>query len=100
MENFKQIIILSTKTYQGNIFLLQKQCKIIDDAHLEVDNHIYSFDYLIFDDPKLIQNFNEINFLVENNLPVTNFFLQTSIENIYFTENKIEEALNNILENE
>ena len=91
MEITKQIIIVSTNSQINNSLCLTINHPIflLDDAHLKDGETTYIFDYLIFTNTDLILNFRE-----------TNFF-QTTYENIYFTsDNVIDEALQNINENE
>ena len=39
--------------------------------------------------------------MFENNIPITNFYHQTSLENIYYiTEDNLEQKVNDIIDNE
>ena len=103
MEITKQIIIVSKNSQINNSLCLTINHPIflLDDAHLKDGETTYIFDYLIFTNTDLILNFRETNILHEGGLPLTNFFFQTTYENIYFTsDNLIDEALQNINENE
>lgn len=103
MEEFKQIIILTTKlstTFEGT-FMINEPIVLIDDTHLKTNNINYIFDYLIITDISLVSNFKQTNILHEHGLPVTNCFYQTTYENVYYTsDDKIEEVLQNLYENE
>lgn len=103
MEKYYSILILS-KNYQtsdSENLVLSDAIFLIDDTHLEFANQIYTFDYLIFTSPSEIKNFRSTNILHEAGIPVTNMYFQTTFENIYYTsDEKIEEAIQNIKEND
>ncbi len=103
MEEFKQIIILSYKAIvnKDELFLINKPITLIDDTHLMINDITYVFDYLVFTNANLINNLEQTSILMEGNVPVTNYFFQTTYENIYYTsDEKINLALQNIIENE
>lgn len=99
MEQYYQIIILSNtfKTTKSDILVIDKSIILEDDVHLTYNNQVYSFDYLIFTDVNQISNFRKTNILHEDNLPITNFYHQTTYENIYYTNN-IENVIDIIFE--
>ena len=84
-NNFKQIILISSNyknplvVKSTNIFCIDYG-ELIDGYSLKYDNRIYYFDYLIFDDLKLVKN---LNIRLEHKKALTNYYLQTSIENIF-----------------
>jgi len=102
MERYEQIIILTkANAFTNEALFLNSKAFLIDDAHLKINDDIYTFDYLIFTDPSLIINYLDTSILKEFNIPVVNFFYQTSIENIYYTScDLISEAIKNIKDGE
>lgn len=84
-----------------DILYLNQAFKFIDDQHIQVNDEIIEFEYLIYSN-KIDVNFNDENMLLtENNIPVTNYFYQTTKENIYYiTEDNLEEKINEIIYNE
>ena len=102
MNKTAQIIILD-KNYISKldeVIVLNESVELIDEVTIKLANKdIYNFDYLIFTDPSLISNFKETNILHDGGFPVTNYFHQTTYENIYYvTCDNIEIALDNIFE--
>lgn len=89
MKDFYQIIIL-TKNHMNNInenyFQINNSVELISNNEIKYNDLIVSFDYLIFDDTNLLSNFHETNILHENQIPTTNFFNATSIENIFYSK--------------
>ena len=96
--SFFPIIVLSNKIY-NDIFTITKPIYLKDSNTLLYNDEEISFDYLIFEDTSLITNLNNTQIMLENNIPITNFFNQTSIENIFFTSN-ISLTINDIINNE
>ena len=84
-----------------DILYLNNPFKFIDENHIQVNDEIIEFEYLIYSN-KIDVNFtDESMLLMENNIPVTNFFYQTTKENIYYiTEENLEEKINEIIYNE
>ena len=81
--------IYNNESHNKTIDLLvnskQNICKIIDENTLEIDNEIIYFDYLIIDSIDTFQNLflkNNI-YLNDENIPITNCFHQTTIDNIF-----------------
>ena len=102
MEKYSTIIILSNSytTNDENILVLNDEVILDDDMHISAKDSTYSFDYLVFTDVTKIKNFKSTNILHEDGIPVTNFFHQTTYENIYYPVNgNIDEAIENIKEN-
>ncbi len=77
------IIVSQNKIKIENTFLVNSLVTIIDDYHLLYNNEIIEFDYLITDDYHLLKDLQKANILLDEDLPVTNFFGQTSVEHIY-----------------
>ena len=74
---------------------------LIDENHLKYKNEIIEFEYLIYTNKLNITYKNKNILLFENNIPVTNFYHQTTLENIYFiTEDNLEQKINDIINNE
>lgn len=87
--NFYVIIILSKKKIPNlneNYLQIDKPVKLLNQTTISYHDQDISFDYLIFDDIELISNFLSTNILHDNQIPITNFFKVTSIENILFTK--------------
>ena len=86
---------------QLDALFITKNFILIDDHHLKWNNAIIEFEYLIYSN-KLAVTFQKENILLlENNIPVTNFYYQTTLENIYFiTEDDLEQKINDIINNE
>ena len=84
-----------------DILYLNNPFIFIDENHIQVNDQIIEFEYLIYSN-KIDVNFtDESMLLIENNIPVTNFFYQTTKENIYYiTEENLEEKINEIIYNE
>lgn len=84
-----------------DILYLNNSFIFIDENHIQVNDEIIEFEYLIYSN-KIDVNFtDESMLLMENNIPVTNFFYQTTKENIYYiTEENLEEKINEIIYNE
>lgn len=84
-----------------DILYLNNPFIFIDENHIQVNDEIILFEYLIYSN-KIDVNFtDESMLLMENNIPVTNFFYQTTKENIYYiTEENLEEKINEIIYNE
>ena len=78
-----------------DILYLNNPFIFIDENHIQVNDQIIEFEYLIYSN-KIDVNFtDESMLLIENNIPVTNFFYQTTKENIYYiTEENLEEKIN------
>lgn len=84
-----------------DILYLNNPFMFIDENHIQVNDEIIEFEYLIYSN-KIDVNFtDESMLLMENNIPVTNFFYQTTKENIYYiTEENLEVKINEIIYNE
>lgn len=101
MNKFYPIIILSKNKIENlekNYLQISLPINLINNITIIFENCEYSFDYLIFDDINLINNYFETNILHDNNIPVTNFFNATSIDNIFYSKNIINTIYN--IENE
>ncbi|MBR2891357.1 MAG: hypothetical protein IKC22_03125 [Bacilli bacterium] len=78
------IIIVTHKNINvDDALIINDKVQIIDDYHLSYQNQIIEFDYLITDDMNLLTDLEKTNILIDIDVPVTNFFGQTSIEHIY-----------------
>lgn len=89
MKDFYQIIILTKNPVNNineNYFQINNSVELISNNEIKYNDLIVSFDYLIFDDTNLLSNFHETNILHENQIPTTNFFNATSIENIFYSK--------------
>lgn len=101
MEKYYELIILSNthNLNTDNAITIDKPVKLINDVTLEIDDITYSFNYLIFTNTSQISNFYETNILHENGIPVTNFYYQTTYENIFYQgDGNIELAIETLYE--
>ena len=92
MNYFYLIIVTKEKVQLDNnldVFYINDECTLIDDHHINYQNEIFEFEYLIYSN-KAELSFKDNNLIInENNIPITNFYFQTSLEHIYYiTENK------------
>ena len=67
-----------------DILYLNNPFIFIDENHIQVNDEIIEFEYLIYSNKIDIIFTDESMLLMENNIPVTNFFYQTTKENIYY----------------
>ena len=83
MKDFYQVIILTLKRFaifNSNYLIINTPVFLLNSNEI-----IISFDYLIFDNIKLISNYLNSNILHDHTIPITNYFNATSIENIFYT---------------
>ena len=87
------MIIIVSKTYKltnefislkDEIKIIDSEVEIIDDAYLKHNGELINYDYLISDDYTLLNNINNAHVLLDDLKPLTNFYQQTSIDNIYY----------------
>lgn len=93
------IILVTNKTnveLDTEHLVINSPIKLIDDCHLEYDNTKIEFDYLIVEDSTFILEEN-LDFVKDGNLIITNWVGQTSIEHIYIGnfDKAIDDLLNN-----
>lgn len=81
---------------QDELLIIDSTIDFISDIELIYHDKIISFDYLIIDDLKLCQNLKKTQILIDDNVPVTNFYHQTSNEYIYY--GNIEKCIKHICE--
>lgn len=98
------IIITNEKIKLDNkldVLYFNSSFSLIDDCHLQINNEIFEFEYLIYSS-KVAVNYTAENYLMmENNIPITNFYYQTSKENIYYiTEENLKEKIEEIINSE
>ncbi len=76
--------------------IINEPVLLIDDLHLSYNNEIMEFDYLVAYDESFILD-NNLPFVKDGNIIITNWVGQTSIENIYIGnfEKAIDDLLNN-----
>ena len=73
-----------TLKQQLDVLFIRNDFIFIDDHHIKYNNEIIEFEYLIYSN-ELNVTFEKKNMLMfENNIPITNFYHQTSLENIYY----------------
>lgn len=100
MQYFDLIIITKNKiTIQLPIdyLLINDDFILLDEHHIKINQQIYEFNYLIYT-ADLQVKYENINILLEENIPVVNFFYQTSIENIYYiNKDNYQEIINEII---
>ncbi len=94
------IIFLTNNTLQlteeFDYLLINEPVKLLDDYHLEYNNQVIEFDYLIIEDQSFIISEN-LPFIKDGSLIITNWVGQTSIEHIYIGnfDKAIDDLLNN-----
>ncbi len=93
------ILIISKEFKNTNLLedmtVINNEVKFVDDFHIEYNNQIVEFDYLLCDDLNLLSGFEKTNILMDE-IPVCNFFGQTSLEHIYIgdLETSIDHLIN------
>ena len=84
-----------------DVMYINDEFTLVDDHHIKYQNKIIEFEYLIYSSNLTINYDNSNLLLFENNIPITNFYFQTSLENIYYiTENDLKNKLLEIINNE
>ena len=88
---------LNNLPVDNDIKVINEPVKLIDDYHLEYQNEIIEFDYLLAEDQSYLINYQELPFIIDNGIILTNWVGQTTIENIYVCNlNKaLDELFNN-----
>lgn len=66
-----------------NIKAITDNIKIIDSYHFSLKNEIITFDYLIIKDYKKLENIKKLDCLIDDNVIITNYYLQSSLEHIF-----------------
>lgn len=104
MNYYYLIIITKEKvklSFNLDVHFINNSFTLIDDHHLLYNDETYEFEYLIYSN-KIDTKYQKENLLLkENNIPVTNFYYQTTLENIYYiNEENLEQKINEIIENE
>ena len=88
MKDFYQVIILTLKRFaifNSNYLIIHTPVFLLNSNEIKINEKIISFDYLIFDNIKLISNYLNSIILHDHTIPITNYFNATSIENIFYT---------------
>ena len=96
------IIILTNKTINNlpdyeDLIIINKPIKLLDEFHLEYDNKIIEFDYLLAEDQSYLTNYQDLPFIIDNGVILTNWVGQTTIENIYV--GNLDKALDELFNN-
>lgn len=91
MKNIYSFILLTkTKMISScDAMVIQDNVIYLNDHQIEYQGQSIYFDYLLFDDIHAFINYHTIPFVKENNLPIVNFFKQTSISNMFYTNDLI-----------
>lgn len=95
------IIIISNKTIDFNkedILVINSNVQLISDYELKYNDNLIQFDYLIIDDLSKISNIENGKMLLDDGIPVTNWYGETSVESIFYGD--INKALNFLFEGE
>lgn len=101
MKDYYPLIVLSPQPFACSMdyVCIANPVELLNDHQIKFQNQVIDFEYLVFTASSLLSNFRETNILHEAGLPVTNYFLQTNFENIYFAEEcRLDEAISNIQE--
>lgn len=99
MQYFDLIIITKHKIeikLNLDYKLIFEDFSFIDEHHLKVNDTIFEFNYLIYTKDLNVYYPSDNFILIEDDIPITNFFYQTSLEHIYYI-NK-EDIVNIIIE--
>ena len=83
----EMIVIISTKNMnlnQDDILLINSKVEIIDDTKLKYQDQLINYDYLLIEDMSLVSGLTSINILLDEGIPVTNWYGETTIDNIYY----------------
>lgn len=101
-EEYAYLLIITkgTPNILTNVdyLLLHDNFTFLDDCHIKVNNKVIEFCYLIYSN--LINvTYPTTSFIIsENDIPLTNWIYQTSIENIYYiNEVNLNEVVNEII---
>lgn len=101
MKYFYLIIVAKGNVHVDDsidCLIINSDCTLIDDKHLICNNKTYEFEYLIYSNELTITN---SLVMLENNIPITNYYYQTSLEHIYYiTEDNLQEKIDDIINNE
>ena len=91
MKNVYSFILLTKTAISSScdILILPNQVTYLNDHQIEYLGQSIDFDYLLFDDIHAFSNYDAIPFVKENHLPIVNFFKQTSISNMFYTNDLI-----------
>lgn len=91
MKNFYTFILLTKTKISSSLdgIVCPDQVTYLDNHQIEYLGQLIHFDYLLFDDVDAFINYDTIPFLKENDIPVVNFFKQTSISNMFYTNDLI-----------
>lgn len=91
MKNFYTFILLTKMKISSSydIIVFQDKVSYIDDHQIEYQGQRIHFDYLLFDNISAFINYDTIPFLKEDAIPIVNFFKQTSISNMFYTNDLI-----------
>ena len=88
MTNFYTLLIVTKGNYTPNenldCLVIHDDFCFIDDKHIQVNNIIYEFNYLIFSDDVNFTFSNGAFMILENNKPIVNFERLTSVEGLYY----------------
>jgi len=68
----------------NNILVVSDFCRLTKSSSVVCGNDAFFFDYLIIGSKDLIAGIEQSGILLDRGIPVTNYYQQTSIENIYF----------------
>lgn len=103
--NYYYLIIITKETINIDknldVLYLNDECTLIDDHHINYQDKVYEFEYLIYSNKLNLKFLNDNLIIKENNIPITNFYYQTSLEHIfYITEDNLEQKIIDIIENE
>ena len=95
------IIIVTKKNYEPKVsdcLVLNHEVWLMSDYALKSGDTTYDFDYLIIEDLSLCHDLDKTGILLDEGIPVTNFMMATSLDNIYYGD--IETALDDLFNKE
>lgn len=90
------MIIITNKPFESELqkynidYLSLNKATLIDNYSLQVNDKKYTFDYLIINDLTLIDN---LQIDIEHKKALTNYYMQTSVDNIFAISNASNSSL-------
>ena len=91
MQNVYSFILLTkTKLVSTcDMLVISDPVIYLNDHQIEYQGQPIAFDYILFDDMSAFINYDTIPLIKENHFPMINFFKQTSISNMFYTNDLI-----------
>lgn len=100
MEYYNLLIFTKNKLQLSSNYdhlILSDDFTFIDESHILVNDKTLEFTYLIYSNEFSVNYPTNSFILMEDNIPVTNFLHQTTLENIYYINNDSVESILEII---